>query len=58
MPLPEIEDLPVKIDRTKRLRGVKRTVKAGELHAIMGPNDSAEVDILAQALLKARGFFT
>jgi hypothetical protein len=28
------------------------------VQAIMGPNGSAEVDILAQALLKAQEFFT
>jgi Fe-S cluster assembly ATP-binding protein len=58
MPLLEIENLRVKIDGKKILNGVDLAVNAGEMHAIMGPNGSAEVDILAQALLKAQEFFT
>jgi Fe-S cluster assembly ATPase SufC len=40
------------------LKRIDLAVNAGEVHAIMGPNGSAEVDILAQALLKAQEFFT
>ncbi len=58
MPLLEIETLHVEIDGKKILKGVDLAVNAGEVHAIMGPNGSAEVDILAQALLKAQEFFT
>ena len=58
MPLLEIENLHVEIDDKKILKGVDLAVNAGEVHAIMGPNGSAEVDILAQALLKAQEFFT
>ena len=58
MPLLEIENLHVEIDGKKILKGVDLAVNAGEVHAIMGPNGSAEVDILAQALLKAQEFFT
>jgi Fe-S cluster assembly ATP-binding protein len=58
MPLLEIENLHVEIDGKKILKGVDLAGNAGEVHAIMGPNGSAEVDILAQALLKAQEFFT
>ena len=58
MPLLEIENLHVEIDGKKILKAVALAVNAGEVHAIMGPNGSAEVDILAQTLLKAQGFFT
>jgi Fe-S cluster assembly ATP-binding protein len=58
MPLLEIENLHVEIDGKKILKAVDLAVNAGEVHAIMGPNGSAEVDILAQALLKAQEFFT
>jgi len=58
MPLLEIENLHVEIDGKEILKGVDLAVNAGEVHAIMGPNGSAEVDILAQALLKAQEFFT
>jgi Fe-S cluster assembly ATP-binding protein len=56
MPLLEIENLHVEIDGKKILKGVDLAVNAGEVHAITGPNGSAEVDILAQALLKAQEF--
>jgi Fe-S cluster assembly ATP-binding protein len=58
MPLLEIENLHVEIDGREILKGLDLAVNAGEVHAIMGPNGSAEVDILAQALLKAQEFFT
>jgi Fe-S cluster assembly ATPase SufC len=58
MPLLEIENLHVEIDGKEILKGVDLAVNAGEVHAIMGPNGSAEVDILAQALLKEQEFFT
>lgn len=49
MPLLEIENLHVEIDGKKILKVVDLEVNAGEVHAIIGPNGSAEVDILAQA---------
>jgi Fe-S cluster assembly ATP-binding protein len=49
MLLLEIENLHVEIDGKKILKGVGLAVNAGEVHAIIGPNGSAEVDILAQA---------
>jgi Fe-S cluster assembly ATP-binding protein len=49
MPLLEIENLHVEIDGKKILKVVDLEVIAGEVHAIIGPNGSAEVDILAQA---------
>jgi len=58
MPLLEIENLHVEIDGKKILKGVDLAVNAGEVPASMGPNGSAEMDILAQALLKAQEFFT
>jgi Fe-S cluster assembly ATP-binding protein len=58
MRLLEIENLHVEIDGKKILKGVDLAVNASEVHAIMGSNGSAEVDILAQALLKAQEFFT
>ena len=58
MPLLEIENLHVEIDDKKILKGVDLAVNAGRVHAIMCPNGSAEVDILAQALLKAQEILT
>jgi Fe-S cluster assembly ATP-binding protein len=58
MLLLEIENLHVEIDGKKILKGVGLAVNAGEVDAIMGQSGSAEVDILAQALLKAEEFFT
>jgi Fe-S cluster assembly ATP-binding protein len=58
MPLLEIENLHVEIDGKKILRGVDLAVNAAEVDAIMCPNGSAEVNILAQALLNAQEFFT
>jgi len=58
MPLLEIENLHVEIDGKIILKGVDLEVYAGEVHAIMGPNGSAEVDILPQVFLKAQEFFT
>ena len=50
MPLLEIENLHVEIDGKKIiLKVVDLEVSAGEVHAIIGPNGSAEADILAQA---------
>jgi Fe-S cluster assembly ATP-binding protein len=49
MPLLEIENLHVEIDGKKILKVVDLEVNTGEVHAIIGPNGSAEVDILAQA---------
>jgi Fe-S cluster assembly ATP-binding protein len=49
MRLLEIENLHVEIDGKKILKVVDLEVIAGEVHAIIGPNGSAEVDILAQA---------
>jgi len=47
MPLVEIENLHVEIDGKKILKVVDLEVNAGEVHAIIGPNGSAEVHILA-----------
>jgi ABC-type molybdenum transport system ATPase subunit/photorepair protein PhrA len=58
MPLLEIENLHVEINGKKILKGVDLAVNAGEAHAIMGPNGSAEVDILVQGLLRAQEIFT
>jgi Fe-S cluster assembly ATP-binding protein len=58
MPLLEIENLHVGIDGKKILKGVGLAVNASEVDAIMDPNGSAEVDILAEALPKAQEFFT
>ena len=49
MRLLEIENLHVEIDGKKILKVVDLEVIAGEVHAIIGPNGSAAVDILAQA---------
>ena len=40
------------------MNGIDFAVNAGEVPAIMGPNGSAELDILGQALLTAQEFFT
>ena len=58
MLLLEIENLHVEIDGKKILKGVGLAVNAGEVDTVMGQNGSAEMDILAQALLKAEEFFT
>ena len=47
MRLLEIENLHVEIDGKKILKVVDLEVNAGEVHAIIGPNGSAEVHILA-----------
>ena len=49
MRLLEIENLHVEIDGKKILKVVDLEVNAGEVHAIIGPNGSAEVDILVRA---------
>ena len=36
----EIKKLRVKVDGTDILHGIDLTVKAGEVHSIMGPNGS------------------
>ena len=58
MPLLEIENPHVEIEGKKILNGIDFAVNAGEVPAIMGPNGSAELDILGQALLTAQEFFT
>jgi Fe-S cluster assembly ATP-binding protein len=45
----EIENLHGEIDGKKILKVVDLEVNAGEVHAIIGPNGSAEVDILVRA---------
>jgi len=47
--LPEIENLDVEIDGKKILKRADLALNAGEVHATIGPNGSAGVDILAQA---------
>ena len=47
--LPEIESLHVEIDGKGISKGADLALNAGEVHAIIGPNGSAKVDILAQA---------
>ena len=54
----EVRGLAVEVQGRRILDGLDLTVRAGEVHAIMGPNGPAEVDILAQALLEAQEFFT
>ena len=38
----KIENLQAKIDSKKILKGLNLNVKAGEIHAIMGPNGSGQ----------------
>ena len=45
MPLFEIENVHVEIDGWKMLKSVDLAVNADEVHAIIGPDGSAEVDI-------------
>ena len=45
----KIENPYVEIDGKKILKGVDLAVNPCEVHAIMGPNGSAAVDILAEA---------
>jgi Fe-S cluster assembly ATP-binding protein len=58
MALLEVTGLHVEIDGREILRGLDLAVDPGEVHAIMGPNGSGKVDILALALLKGQEFFT
>ncbi|HEY7243200.1 MAG TPA: hypothetical protein VH678_04865 [Xanthobacteraceae bacterium] len=59
MLLLEIENPRVEIDGEKIVRGVDLAVNAGDVHAIMRPNNTrAETDILVQTLVKAQEFFT
>jgi Fe-S cluster assembly ATP-binding protein len=57
MALLEVKDLHVEIDGKKILKGVDLAVNAARCTRSC-PNRSTEVDILAQALLKAQEFFT
>ena len=45
----KIENLHVKVEESKILKGVNLEVKEGETHAIMGPNGSGK-STLAQVL--------
>jgi Fe-S cluster assembly ATP-binding protein len=40
----EIRNLHAGIDGNEILKGINLTVKKGEIHAIMGPNGSGQVD--------------
>src|ERR1700744_5130807 len=42
MPLLEVRNLHVELDGKDILKGLDRTVNAGEVHAIMGPNGSGK----------------
>ena len=44
MPLLEIKNLHVEIDGKEILKGLDLVVKPGEVHAIMGPNGSRQID--------------
>jgi hypothetical protein len=47
-----------KVFKAERRMPDVSTMRLSEARAIVGPSGSAEVDILAQALVKAREFFT
>src|ERR1700676_4918049 len=55
MPLLEIENLQVEIDRKPILKGLDLTVNGGEVHAIMGPNGSGK-STLAYVLAGKEGY--
>lgn len=46
----EIKNLHVEVEGKKILRGINLTICSGELHALMGPNDSGE-STLARVLM-------
>ena len=45
-----IKNLHVNVDDTEILKGVDLTIKAGEVHAVMGPNGTGK-STLAYALM-------